>query len=326
MTKESLHGWLNIFKPLRITSSYTVLQIKKQIKNYHTAIFDSSCISDYKVDQSKRKTKVGHAGTLDEMADGVLPVAIGQATRLVEYTMDYDKAYIFTVQFGTKTTTADQLGDVIATSNTLVSAQNILQILKNFKGETYQTPHKYSAIKVNGRRAYDLARSNINFELNPRIITIHSIKMCSFDEKAQKAVFKVECSKGTYIRSLAEDIAEQMGTLGFVTQLTRTRVGPFNISNSICFKKLDYSLIYNVDIALMNLLQLHVDQAISIKILNGVQVKIYEIIECDKRNESTYKIYTKSFNKKVWLSLNHKLVSIGKIRDEYFISDKCFYL
>ena len=169
--------------------------------------------------------KAGHAGTLDPLATGILPIALGEATKTIPFMVDAAKSYEFTVKWGENTSTWDVEGEVTAVSDIRPSADEIFSILHEFSGHISQVPPKFSAMKVDGKRAYDLARAGEDFALKARDVRIDKIDCTDADEHT--ASFTVDCGKGTYIRSLARDMAARLGTCGHVIKLRRTRVGPF---------------------------------------------------------------------------------------------------
>lgn len=230
-----MHGWIILDKPVGLGSTQAVAAVKR---NFREAGFG--------------KIKVGHGGTLDPLASGVLPIALGEATKLCGRMLDASKVYDFTIKFGEETAGLDAEGEVIATSDIRPSAADIEAILPQFVGEIEQIPPAYSAIKIDGKRAYDLARAGENVDLKPRRITIYSLCgfMASCDKnmltQSHEATKKVEeitlfahVSKGTYIRSLARDIAYALGTVGHVTMLRRTKAGPFTLTQAISLDKLN---------------------------------------------------------------------------------------
>lgn len=208
-------GWIIINKPKGVNSTRVVGMVRRAIGI----------------------KKVGHAGTLDPLAEGVLPIAYGQATKTIPYAMNASKEYEFTVEFGKATDTEDAEGDVIETSDIIPSKEAIEAALPKFTGDISQIPPAYSALKVNGKRAYDLARKGQKVELKARNITIHSLGLIAYE--APYATLRVGCSKGTYVRSLARDIARVCGSCGYVTMLKRTRVGGFHIKDTILLDNLE---------------------------------------------------------------------------------------
>ena len=211
-----IHGWFNIDKPEGMTSTAVVSRIKRLTN----------------------AAKAGHGGTLDPMATGVLPVALGEATKTVAFAMDGIKEYLFHLRFGAETTTEDREGAVTEESGVRPDAAAIRAVLPRFQGEIEQVPPRFSAIKVAGERAYDLARGGEDFELQPRRVTVHSLTLEGMDG-ADTAVLRCRCGKGTYVRSLGRDIARALGALGHLTALRRTAVGPFTEATAISLDKLE---------------------------------------------------------------------------------------
>lgn len=197
-----------------------------------------NCTSHDVVYKVKKITnqKVGHTGTLDPMATGVLPLLIGKGTLCSKYLIEHDKIYKATIQLGKKTTTADQEGEVIEEqeiANNALEPQYVTKRLKEFLGKQIQTPPMYSAIKVNGKKLYEYARKGQNVEVPKREIEIYEIELLNIDKQNKKIEYKVHCSKGTYIRSLCEDIAEKLGTIGYMAELERLKVGKFILKNAV---------------------------------------------------------------------------------------------
>jgi len=185
------------------------------------------------------KEKVGHTGTLDPNATGVLPLLIGKGTKLSKYLIDHDKIYKATLKLGIKTDTADITGKIIEEIDVgTITEEMIKNVLQSFIGQQEQYPPMYSAIKVNGKKLYEYARSGKEVEVKPRSIEIYDIKLDNFDKPNNEIVFTVECSKGTYIRTLCENIAEKLITIGCMEELERVQVGRFNISNAVTIDEL----------------------------------------------------------------------------------------
>ena len=186
--------------------------------------------------------KVGHTGTLDPNATGLLPILIGKGTKLSYYLINHDKEYEVVLKLGEKTDTADSEGQVIEkreVKDTMLDENNVIDSLKHFIGKQEQVPPMYSAIKIKGKKLYEYARKNIRVEVEPRQIEIYSIELSDINKTEQTISFKVKCSKGTYIRSLCEDIAEKLGTVGYMKELNRTQAGIFNITDSISLDELE---------------------------------------------------------------------------------------
>ena len=208
-TKNNLNGFLVIDKPYDMGSTKVVSVLKHFL----------------------HPTKIGHAGTLDPLATGVLPVAFGKATRLIPYVMEGKKTYQFTIKWGVETDSDDLAGKEIATSDKVPTEGEVRSVLPKFIGEIMQTPSAFSALKVNGKRAYELAREGKVVEIKPRPITIYDLKVLEI--KQNTATFEVVCSKGTYVRTLAHDIAHALSTVGVVTMLRRTSYLPFDLSQAV---------------------------------------------------------------------------------------------
>ena len=212
---DPVHGWLSIDKPLGVSSSAVVGRVRRALN----------------------AQKAGHGGTLDPLASGILPIALGEATKTAGYLMDARKTYRFDVTFGEARDTADAEGEVIDTSDKRPDTEEILAVLGDFLGAIEQMPPAYSALKVDGKRAYELARAGENVVLKARTIQIHRLDLLGFE--GETATFETDCGKGTYVRSLAVDIAEKLGTVGYVSALRRLRVGPFDENNAITLENLE---------------------------------------------------------------------------------------
>ena len=216
----ALHGWIIIDKPLGLGSTNVVGWVKRALR-----------------EAGEPKTRVGHGGTLDPLATGVLPIAIGEATKLAGHMLDATKVYDFTIAFGAQTDTLDLEGKVVATSEHRPTRAEVEAILPRFTGPIDQVPPAYSALKVDGKRAYALARAGEAFELKTRAVTVSALTITTQDDTS--VTLSATVSKGTYIRSLARDIALALGTVGHVTMLRRTRAGPFDLSQAISLDFLD---------------------------------------------------------------------------------------
>ena len=241
------NGWIILDKPHGLGSTQAVAAVKRNLREAGFA-----------------KTKIGHGGTLDPLAEGVLPIALGEATKLAGRMLDSDKTYVFTIEFGSETDTLDAEGAVVRTSDRRPPLAAVAAILEHFTGEIEQVPPAYSALKVGGQRAYDRARAGEDVELRARRVTIHSLQLehdldapplrsafatsagrpDPFDpaaplELADTVTLVAKVSKGTYIRSLARDIAHALGTVGHVTYLRRIKAGPFSEAQAISLDMLN---------------------------------------------------------------------------------------
>jgi tRNA pseudouridine55 synthase len=247
MTREHPHGWIVLDKPRGLGSTQAVAAVKRNLR-----------------EAGYPKAKIGHGGTLDPLAEGVLPIALGEATKLAGRMLDSDKTYAFTIEFGRETDTLDAEGEVVATSDRRPPLAAVAAILEHFTGEIEQVPPAYSALKIDGKRAYDLARAGEEVELATRWVTIHSLALdhelsapplrSAFAttsgrpdpldpstplELAETVTLVANVSKGTYIRSLARDIAHALGTVGHVKYLRRLKAGPFTEDQAISLDELN---------------------------------------------------------------------------------------
>lgn len=215
------HGFLILDKPVGISSAKAVSEVKRLLK----------C------------KKIGHGGTLDPLASGILPLAIGEATKAFDYIAASEKEYHFTITFGEERTTDDAEGDVSATTGHIPAKKDILEALPGFTGLIMQTPPVYSALNINGRRAYQIARAGEIPEMRPRPVNIIALNLLSFSE-SRHATLSVACGKGTYVRALARDIARKCNSLGYISMLRRVSVGKFNEKKAILLDKLP-ELVHN---------------------------------------------------------------------------------
>lgn len=211
-----VHGWLILDKPLNMTSTQAVGYVRRMF----TA------------------QKAGHAGTLDPLATGILPIALGEATKTVPYAVDGEKAYHFTVRWGAETATDDMEGAVTKSSELRPSRADIEALLPRFIGEIMQVPPQYSAIKVDGERAYDLARDGEDVQLQARPVIIDRLDMVHMPDE-QTSIFIAECGRGTYVRAIARDLGRLLGCYGHVIGLRRTRVGPFDEARAITVEQIE---------------------------------------------------------------------------------------
>jgi tRNA pseudouridine55 synthase len=292
-----MNSWLNIYKPKGISSAKAVALVKRLF----------------------RGDKIGHTGTLDLEAEGVLPIAIGQATKLTSILIDATKTYVFTVKFGAKTDTADLAGKIIATCQYIPSKNECIQVCQRFIGQITQTPPAYSALKIDGVRAYKLAREDKEVSLKPRPVNIYSLELLNYNSTEHTATYVASCSKGTYIRTLTEDISLSLQSLGFVVELRRTRVGMFTEENSV-----------NVN-DFVNL-----EQEEARLLLNAKCLKIEDVLDdipvFDASDDVAKKI---SFGQKVcfqndlnydliWIRHNSKIIAIGSLHNNDFKSLRVF--
>ena len=256
---RAVNGWLVLDKPAGVTSTYAVGAVRRA--------FDAR--------------KAGHAGTLDPAATGVLPIAFGEATKTVPYAVDGEKYYRFTVRWGAETETDDAQGRIVRTSELRSEPAVILALLGQFTGEIMQTPPAYSAVKIAGKRAYDLARDGEVVELEPRPVRVHALKLIEISD-ADTAVFEARCGKGTYVRALARDMGRTLGCLGHLVALRRTRVAGFDETLAISLARLEDAvaegeaalarLLLPIEAALHDFAVLNVGQADAARLLKGQPV------------------------------------------------------
>lgn len=285
-----MDGIIIINKPKGCTSHDVVYKVKKMLKE-----------------------KVGHTGTLDPMAEGVLPLLIGKGTQCSKYLINHDKKYQVMLKLGVKTDTADSEGKIIEEENVnekILEENHVKETLSSFLGKQEQKPPMYSAIKVKGKKLYEYARKGQQIEVPTRKIEIYSIELIKINKDEKTIEFVVKCSKGTYIRSLCEDIAIKLGTIGYMKALKRLEVGEFKIKDSLTIEELEEKIIKNekylitIEEFFYNKKQIYLEEKDLIKFLNGVKLK----------NENTaddiYRIYSQN-----------KFIGIGRVEKELLKRD-----
>ena len=241
--------------------------------------------------------KVGHTGTLDPMAEGVLPILVGKGTLASKYLINHDKKYIVELQLGTKTDTADGEGRIVKqqpVNKEILTTKNIEKILQSFLGKQEQIPPIYSAIKINGKKLYEYARKGQEIELKPRKIEIYNIKLINYSVEEKQIKFEVFCGKGTYIRSLCEDIAIKFGTVGYMKSLKRIQVGDFKIEDSITIDELNNIIQKNELDKTKTIITLEklFEKIPSIRLDNRkLELFLNGVMLTQKQNEGVYKIY-----------------------------------
>ena len=291
-----ISGILNVNKEVGISSNKCVGLVKKALNT----------------------KKVGHTGTLDLEADGVLPIVIGKATRVSDFLMDEKKEYITEAIFGSRTDTLDWSGQVVEESSKTFTKDELISEMENFKGQITQVPPMYSAIKINGSKMYDLARKGIEVERKARKVTIYDFKLLDFD--FPKATFKITCSKGTYIRTLIDDLGEALGSFAYVNKLTRSKVGDFVIEEAISSADLlemdkDQILkhIKPVDYALKDYKEIRLDKSYFKQATNGMTMRLDALYSDD-----LLRVY-----------IEDQFIGLGKNfknEDRYFLKmEKVFY-
>ena len=289
-----ISGILNVNKELGISSNKCVSLVKKALDT----------------------KKVGHTGTLDLEASGVLPIVIGKATRVSDFLMDEKKEYITEAVFGFRTDTLDWSGQVVYKSEKTFSKDMLLTAMESFTGEITQIPPMYSAIKINGQKMYDLARKGIEVNRKTRKVTIYDFKLIDFE--FPKATFKIACSKGTYIRTLIDDLGETLATYAYVSKLSRTKVGDFSIDESINSSDLldmqreeIISKLKPVDFVLKGYEKLRLDKSYFKQATNGITMRVDDFYSDD-----LVRVY-----------VDDEFIGLGKNfknDDQYFL-EKVFY-
>ena len=256
------------------------------------------------------KEKVGHTGTLDPMAQGVLPILIGKATQCSKYLINHDKIYKVKLKLGIKTDTADSEGNIIEKteiSPEILNEQKILQAINSMKGKQEQIPPIYSSIKVNGKKLYEYARKGQEVEIKPRQIEIYNIILNNIDKENKIIEYTVNCSKGTYIRSLCEDIAKKLGTIGYMENLIRLKAGEFSIENSITLEEIlnaenPYNVLEKNIITLEEFFKeketINLNEKRLQLFLNGVNLT-------EQKKDGIYKIYT-----------NNNFIGTGTLKEQ----------
>ena len=285
-----MFGFLNVYKPTGKTSHDVVAILRRVTK----------------------VKQIGHTGTLDPFAEGALPICIGKATRLIEYLND-EKAYIGTIQFGSSTTTYDTEGEVVKTADKIVTQEDLEENLKFFRGEIEQLPPIYSAIKVNGKKLYEYARAGQEVKIEPRKVTIFELELVNFNQAAQQAEIKIVCSKGTYIRSIANDLGEKLGAFGHLIKLVRIKAGDFYVEDSIKLEDLN-----SPEIVLNKL----------IYPTEKLNFAVYNLNEEQKKKISNGNAITPSqpfaIDEFVTLMDNEKLAAIAKFDGKFLKCEKVF--
>jgi tRNA pseudouridine55 synthase len=254
--KREVNGWLVLDKGVGMTSTHAVAVVKRAFN----------------------AKKAGHAGTLDPLASGILPIALGEATKTVPFVMDGRKAYVFTVAWGVETDTDDAEGKPIQATHRFPARQEVEALLPRFTGQIEQVPPRFSAIKIQGERAYDLAREGESVELQPRAVEIARLSVVRHD--GDRSVLEAECGKGTYVRALARDLGRTLGCLGHVAALRRTRVGPFAEEHAVTVAELTAAadrgeapvVLRPVDAALGDLVSVAVSRDMAGRLMRGQPV------------------------------------------------------
>ena len=292
-----INGWLNVFKEQGYTSSHIVRTLKKKFNI----------------------KKIGHYGTLDPLASGVLPLALGEATKTIQFITCNQKSYSFFINWGKETDTCDKAGKVLRETNIRPHMAEIRPtIQKYFLGNIDQIPPIFSAVKVNGKRAYQLARKNEKFEMNSKRIKITKFELLKFINK-NKAQFIVSCGPGTYIRALARDLSKKLGTLGHASDIVRLKNSYFTVTKSISYEKIIksnksdfYNKLLPVDYVLKNFEEIKLEKKYSDMLKDGKIIFLSEF-DNDKERDNMFLI-----------KCNSELVSIANLKKGYIIPRRNF--
>lgn len=268
---------------------------------------ERNCTSQNVVSKLKRildVKKAGHIGTLDPLAVGVLPVLIGDATKLSKYLMEHDKTYIATIQLGEKRDTGDEEGNVIEKAEVgVLDEKSITRLLKERQGKQKQIPPIYSAIKIDGKKLYEYARAGENIEIPAREIEIHSINLININQEEKQITFEVSCSKGTYIRVLCEDIAKDLGTVGYMKFLQRTEVDGFKLENAVKLENLSEKSIIPMEQLCEKYQKIDLNDRKLELFLNGVMLTV-------NLEDGVYRVYC-----------NEKFIGLGVVKNKLMKRD-----
>ncbi len=293
---NKIQGWINLYKPKNISSFNSINKIKKK----------------FSID------KIGHAGTLDPLAEGILPVAIGKTTKLIPFVNQNIKKYNFTINWGKQTTTDDSEGSIINKSELIPDLENIIFKSKNFTGHIMQKPPKVSAVKVNGERAYKLVRKNIEFDIKLKKVYVKSIKILKHN--IPQTSFEIESGKGFYIRSFARDLSKELGTYGHISALERLKVGKFTKKSSIL---LDDLLKIGERLTEINCIKPSIsmlDDILAVEVEDQkdlINISLGRSIEIDENKLLSFSSDLLD-NNLIFLSSNGDIVSIGKLVGNLF--------
>jgi len=298
--RATVNGWLVLNKPIGLTSTAALNKVKR--------LFNAR--------------KAGHAGTLDPLATGVLPIAFGEATKTVPYAVDSEKGYRFTVRWGAETTTDDSEGDPTDQSEARPMREEIEAALGEFRGEIEQTPPRFSAVKVEGARAYDLAREGEAFELRSRIVEVHRLEIIEMPDR-DTCVFEADCGRGTYVRAIARDLGRTLGCLGHICALERTRVGGFGIEQAVTLDEIEaaaegepdalQALLAPVHTALAKLPEIRLSQQDAARVRRGQAVLL-------RGRDGPI------LNGKAFATIRGTLVALGEVSKAEFTPERVFNL
>jgi len=298
--RATVNGWLVLNKPFGLTSTAALNKLKR--------LFNAR--------------KAGHAGTLDPLATGILPIAFGEATKTVPYAVDAQKSYRFTVRWGAETTTDDSEGEIAEESDLRPTREQIEAALDGFRGEIDQTPPRFSAVKVEGARAYDLAREGETFELRARIVEVNRLEIAEVPDQ-ETCVFEADCGRGTYVRAIARDLGRVLGCFGHICALERTRVGVFRIEESVTLDDIELAaesddkvltdFLAPVQIALADLTEIRLSPSDAAQIRRGQSVLL-------RGRDAPI------LNAKAYVTHRGTLIALGEVAKGEFSPERVFNL
>ncbi len=288
--KRDVNGWIILDKGVGMTSTHAVAVVKRGLS----------------------AKKAGHAGTLDPLASGILPIALGEATKTVPFIMDGRKSYVFTVAWGEETNTDDAEGEVVGQTDLVPEPSAIEALLPRFIGQVQQVPPRFSAIKIQGERAYDLARGGEVVELQPRIVEIDRISLVHHE--GNRSVLEADCGKGTYVRAIARDLGRALGCLGHIAALRRTRVGPFTEADAVVVDDLatDPAALRPVESALQDLPSIAVSRDMAGRLMRGQSIIL--------RGRDA------PISGKIYATCNGVLVAVGDVEQGELVPHRVFNL
>lgn len=293
---QILHGWINLDKPPEMTSTQALGRVKHILG----------------------VKKAGHAGTLDPLATGCLPLALGEATKTIQYAQDHLKTYHFEVTWGTATTTDDLQGEIKNKSDKRPDKDHITDTLASYTGPIHQTPPQFSAIKIKGKRAYDMARKGEVAAIKPRQVFIKSLELLTWQKN--KATFQAICGKGVYIRSLARDMGEDLGCYGHISSLRRTQVGPFDEKNMITLDNLEkivhsgdlHSAVYPAETMLDDIPAIEFSAQEAARMKNGQRLGFYNNPDVKRLENAGIDVTSKSISK-AYATLNGTIFALLEV-------------
>lgn len=300
--RAAVNGWLVLNKPIGLTSTAALNKVKR--------LFNAR--------------KAGHAGTLDPLATGVLPIAFGEATKTVPYAVDSQKSYRFTVCWGAETATDDSEGDIVEQSDERPTREEIEAELDAFRGEIEQTPPRFSAVKIDGARAYDLAREGEAFEIESRIVEVDRLEIMEVPD-ADSCVFEADCGRGTYVRAIARDLGRALGCLGHICGLERTRVGAFRVEEAVTLEEIEAASAEDAEPGALNALLAPVHTALT----DMPEIRLSSSDAARLRRGQSVLLRGRDapiLDAKAYATLRGTLVALGEVAQGEFTPERVFNL